>query len=530
MLPEATEYALPDERDLEIFAATVPDNHYLRRVKAVINFERVRDDLATRYCAALGRPATEPILLLKLEFLQFHYNLSDRQVVEQARVNMAFRYFLDLSLRSPLPHHTLLTKFRNRLGVDKHQAVFEDLVAQARERGLVKDRLRLKDATHVLANIAIPSTIRLVSQTRQQLLAAVRPYAPERVASEELQADTVRTTTAELAGEERLLQRVNHLRAIVTWVEVLVAERASAPPEEEAQRQALQDALAVAHHLLADRERSKSKPKRGRTRKDKKDVLVSLQDQDARWGKHGETYAGYLLDVTADADSEIVTAVNVLPANGDEPADATTLIQQEEEAHGNKVEALSIDGVGFRGPLLREWTDPEGLNLEVVVPVITEPASKYFTAKDFTLDARGETLTCPAGKTTSNRFRNSNDTGWTFRFSRTQCQGCPLQAQCLETFPKKAGRVVTTNDYQAEYDAARAKAQTPEFEGKRRQHWRIERKLGELVRWHRARQARYRGRCKVLMQAFMTAVVVNIKRLVHLLSAQTVRAELAACH
>jgi transposase len=530
MLPEPNDYLAPDERDEEIFAATVPQNHYLRRVKAVIDFERSRDDLATCYCLALGRPAKEPILLLKLEFLQFHYNLSDRRVIDQARCNMAFRYFLDLSLHSGLPHPTSLSHFRERLGVDKHQAVFEDIVAQARECGLVKDRLRLKDATHVLANIAIPSTIRLVSQIREKLLIAARPFAPERVAAEEHHADTVRASTTDLSGEERLLQRVNHLRAIVAWAEALVAEWGPAPPEEEPQRVTLRQALALAHQVLADREKAKRKRKQGKSKKDKKDALVSVQDQDARWGKHGQTYAGYLLDVTIDADSEIVTAVNVLPANGDEPADTTALIRQEEQAHVNQVEAVSIDGVGFRGPLLRELTDPNGLNLEVVVPPTPEPQSAYFTAKDFTLDAAAGTLTCPAGQTTAQRQRSPNDTGWAFRFRRTQCQDCPLQGKCVQELPKQTGRVVMINDYQAEYDAARAKAQTPEFQEKRRCHWRVERKLGEIVRWHGGRFARYRGQGKVLVQEILAALVVNVKRVVDSASAQIVRAEPAACN
>jgi transposase len=513
VLLTSTDYLVPDERDQEIFAATVPEHHYLRQVKAVIDFERCRDHFAECYSMELGRPAREPILLLKLEFLQFHYNLSDRQVIDQSGFNMAFRYFLDLSLRSKLPHFTLLTKFRNRLGPDKHQKVFENIVAQARECGLVKDRLRLKDATHVLANIAIPSTIHLVGQTREELLAAVRPYAAEQADSEHLRAKTVRATTADLSGEEGLLQRVTHLRAIVTWVDRLVADLERAQIEEP-QGQALLEALARAHKVLADRE-----PKA-------KDKLVSLQDQDARWGKHGEIYAGFLLDVTMDADSSIITALNVLPANGDEAKDATTLIQQEEQAHGNDVEALSIDGGGCRGPLLREWTDPQRLNLEVIVPVTAEPVSEYFTAKDFTLNGTGETLTCPAGQTTSQRYPSSTGNGWDFRFTRTQCKGCPLQAKCLDKFPKQAGRLVGINNYQAEYDAARAKARTPEFQEKRRQHWRIERKLGEMVRWHSARWARYRGRCKVLVQQLMTAVAVNVKRVVHWVSAQKVRAEL----
>jgi transposase len=61
----------PSELDQLIFAATVPEDHYLRRVKKVVNFERFRDLMATAYCADDGRPPVEPVLMLKLEFLQY---------------------------------------------------------------------------------------------------------------------------------------------------------------------------------------------------------------------------------------------------------------------------------------------------------------------------------------------------------------------------------------------------------------------------------------------------------------------------
>src|SRR6516162_2521686 len=200
LLPQQT-YRPPDERDREVFQVTVRDDHYLRRVKAVIDFERFRDLLAAAYCPDQGRPAVEPLLLLKLEFLQYQYNLSDRQVIEQARCNMAYRYFLDLSLHSPLPHHTLFTYFRQRLGVERHQQIFDALVGQAREHGLVKDRLRLKDATHVIANIAIPTTIALVAQTRERLLQALAPWAAEEVERQRQRAEQIRQSTADLSGE-----------------------------------------------------------------------------------------------------------------------------------------------------------------------------------------------------------------------------------------------------------------------------------------------------------------------------------------
>lgn len=63
-----------------------------------------------------------------------------------------------------------------------------------------------------------------------------------------------------------------------------------------------------------------------------------------------------------------------------------------------------------------------------------------------------------------------------------------------------------------------AKAKTPEYEQTRRVHPKIERKLNELARHHRCRRACYRGRPKVLVQTLLTALVVNVKRIVKLLA------------
>ncbi|MEK7832012.1 MAG: hypothetical protein AAB401_13040, partial [Acidobacteriota bacterium] len=60
-------------------------------------------------------------------------------------------------------------------------------------------------------------------------------------------------------------------------------------------------------------------------------------------------YDGYLLDVMIDADSDLICAIDVLPANADEAANAKNLIESEEAAHGNDIESLSIDAIGFNG-------------------------------------------------------------------------------------------------------------------------------------------------------------------------------------
>lgn len=99
--------------------------------------------------------------------------------------------------------------------------MFHALLEQARGLGLVKDRLRIKDATHVLANIAIPAGLQLVVQARNKLLLAAQPFDAEQVAGERVRIESIRTSTDDKGNEARLVARVEHLRDFLAWVETL---------------------------------------------------------------------------------------------------------------------------------------------------------------------------------------------------------------------------------------------------------------------------------------------------------------------
>jgi transposase len=521
-LPPSDDLIPMSDEERILFEQIVPEEHFLRRLLRAVDFQAFLPLLATAYSPGQGRRPVDPVVMLKLEVLARQYNLSDREDLGGARLNIAYRLFLGLSLKSSLPHPTSMTYFRQRLGPDRMQQIFDALIGQARKLGLVKDRLRLKDATHIIANIAIPSTIRLVAEARDQLLEAVRVFAPARAAEEEERAESIRLSTEDAKGEERLVQRVVHLRAVLAWADDLPVQEVFRQQSESVQEN-LRQALALAHKILADREDPEAK-----------DKVRSVHDPDARCGYHHGYFDGYLFDMTMDADSELVTAINVLPGNGDEGADAGHLIRQEEQAHHNKVEAISMDSAGYRGSVLRDLTDPAGLNLEVFTPPTEAPAAGVFGPERFALTVleEGSTLTCPAGATTRQRERSQrHDTGWKYHFRKKDCAGCALREQCLINPQSKKGRSVTKNDYEAEYAAAQAKARTPAYTQVRRRHPGVERKLAELVRRHELRQARRRGRARVFYQSLLTGLVVNLKRLVRLLAAPleaaagTVRAE-----
>jgi transposase len=495
------------ESDRQVFDLLVPKDHYLRQVRAHVDFERFRPRLAEAYSPSMGRPALDPVVMLKVLFLRFHYRLSDRQVMERSKTDIAFRWFLDLGMHDPVPHHTEGTYFRQRLGVDRFAEIFQDLVGLARGHGLVRDRLRLKDATHLIADAAELTPLALVAQVRDRLLASAAAFWPDWAAGERDRLEALRQTGAERPDDERLGCRVEYLRALTGQVRERVA---ALPAAVDPRRERLDKALALAAKLLADRD----DPQAG-------DRLGSAVDPDARTGLHGGYFLGYLLDVAIDADSEMVTAVNVLPGNGAEAADTVALIEQEESAQGNDVAGVSLDGAGYNGPVLRELTDPEGLHLDVTVPPPKAPARATFGPQRFTLRLLadgGSELTCPNGQTTRQKYRNDKDTGDRYVFAAWKCRACRLREQCLEQPARKGGRTVLKNDYAAEYERVAAQAQTPEYTATRREHPKVERKLAELVRHHGCRRASYRGRARVLIQALATALVVNVKRLVKLLA------------
>ena len=334
--------------------------------------------------------------------------------------------------------------------------------------------------------------------------------------------ELLRERTAGQSNEQRLLARATHLREILAWVEQLPkpadadAPRGATGHREQTRHwQTLQTQIELARKILFDQDH----PQAG-------DKTRSTVDPDARRSKHGGWYDGYVTDILVDPDSELITQINVLPTNAEEAEDAIRLIEQEEAAHGNDIEGLSIDGAGWDGEVLRELQDPEGLGVEVTVPPKKETETKLFTPADFAEDAEQGRVTCPAGETSSYRQRNKRDTGTLHRFKAATCAACPLASQCLgpqRQDPKGPfGRTVTKNDYEEEYRRARERAQTESYQETRREHMKVERKLGEVMNRHGGRRARYWGRAKVLVQELMACQATNVKRIIKLLRAREV--------
>lgn len=497
------------EQDAAIYQRVLPKDSRLLDVLEMIDWGRFKASLGTFYHPRLGQPPYPPLIMFKLEFLRYFYNLSDRQVIDRCWTDLLFRYFLQIGITSNLPDPSCLTRFRGRLGVKGFRLLLDELIGQARELGLVRDRLRLKDASHVLAAVAVPNTLALLAQLRDRMLAAVQAIDPEIAEGFRIDLQSSRESTQKADDETKLQERLNLVTSILQWIQE------QSPTDDQAESKTWRNLQAVkelAVKILGDF----ANPGQG-------DRTLSVVDPDARCGKHGAYYDGYLLDVMMDADSQLITAIDVLPANGEEAADAIALIKHEEQTHGNDIKQLSIDGIGFNGAVLRELEDPNGLNVDVLTPTHDFTTPQGFPSSAFELVEDGTRVQCPAGEISGKASRKPDKRNTVyFQFRGPVCEGCPLLSQCHPTKApgSRTGRRVSKNEYEAEYERARAKSKTSTYEAIRKEHPAIERKLNELVRHHRGRQARYWGRAKVTIQQVATAFAVNVKRMVRLLADQ----------
>jgi IS5 family transposase len=127
--------------------------HLLRDLHRLVDFKFVNEECAPLYEDETGRPPYEPALMFKIVFLQFLYNLSDREVEDAVTYNLLYKWFLGLAADERPPDHTALCRFRARLGPEHFQALFNRIVADARQHGLVTDALQILDSTDLAARV-----------------------------------------------------------------------------------------------------------------------------------------------------------------------------------------------------------------------------------------------------------------------------------------------------------------------------------------------------------------------------------------
>ena len=139
--------------DEPVYTRTVPKDHFLRKVSTAVDFKFVNGLCKDLYCQDNGRPCWEPQLMFKVLFLQFLYDLSDREIGAEITDRMSFKWFLGIPVDEPVPDFSVLSVFRDRLGPERFAKIFNQVVKAARDHQLVSNKLHIIDATDVKAKV-----------------------------------------------------------------------------------------------------------------------------------------------------------------------------------------------------------------------------------------------------------------------------------------------------------------------------------------------------------------------------------------
>lgn len=153
MLKEKT----PQQYELEMVAIDqlVPQDHLVRLIDLAIDFEFIRDEVSHLYCANNGRPAVDPVRFFKILFLGYLFGVpSERRLIKEIQVNVAYRWFLGMGLTEDVIHHSTLSQNRIKRFKDSpiYQHIFDNIVQQAMEQKLIGGYSLFADSTHLKAS------------------------------------------------------------------------------------------------------------------------------------------------------------------------------------------------------------------------------------------------------------------------------------------------------------------------------------------------------------------------------------------
>jgi transposase len=139
----------------------ISTNHILRKIRSRIDFDFMYQEVQDLY-GGKGNVSVPPPAILKMMLLLILYNVrSERELMNTLPMRLDWLWFLDYDLDSEVPNHSVLSKARNRWGVEAFQRFFERIVWQCTEAGLVDGSKLFMDSSLVQADASNNSVVKI---------------------------------------------------------------------------------------------------------------------------------------------------------------------------------------------------------------------------------------------------------------------------------------------------------------------------------------------------------------------------------
>ena len=139
----------------------IPENHLLKRIDRIISFSFIYELLAPYY-PSVGRPSIDPVSMFKMLLIGYLYGIkSERRLVQEVQLNIAYRWFCGFELTDKIPDHSTFSKTRVRKWNESHlfSKIFTEIVRKCIEKGLVDGEEMVADGSYIPAHVSRDSWV-----------------------------------------------------------------------------------------------------------------------------------------------------------------------------------------------------------------------------------------------------------------------------------------------------------------------------------------------------------------------------------
>lgn len=405
----------------------IPQNHLLRRLDQALDLGFIRESTQGLYCATNGRPSIDPELFFRMVLIEYFYNVdSDRQLCEEIGYNLAYRWYCRLSLEDEVPHHSSMTRIRDRLGEETFKTLFLRVIELCQEKGLAKAQKVVTDGTWVKANAAINSLVK---------------KGPDGGPEKSDDGD-------QSGGSKSILGKKfsNNTHVSKTDPEATLSGKADEP-------------------------------------------------KTLRYKVHG----------TADAESRVILDCHVTTGSVHDCKPYIGRIDAIEKNLGCQIIEASADRGYGTGENLQYL---KGKGIESFIPRFHRDTGEKVNREETPYDISSDEFRCKEGNCLVQRGKEKNGNLF-YRPEIGSCEACASKQWCVI---KRHG--IRVSPYHQVHYETQVREPTEQFRQKMgERQWKIEGLWAEAKGQHGLSRAKYRGRSKMQIQAYLTSTVQNLKRL-----------------
>ena len=433
----------------------VPQNHLLRIIDKAIDWRFIYDLVEDKYSPDFGRPSMDPVVLIKIPFIQYLYGIrSMRQTIKEIEVNIAYRWFLGLEMQEPVPHFSTFGKNYTRRfkDTDLFEQIFSHILMECYKFKLVDPTEVFVDATHVKAR----------------------------------------------ANNKKMQKRIAHEEALFY--------------EEMLKKEINEDRENHGKKPLKDKD-DDNKPVGGSGGSSplEKEIKCSTSDPESGWfhkGEHKSVFA-YAVETACDKHGWIL-GYTVNPGN---LHDSRTFKGLYDRIKNIGIHTIIADA-GYKTPAIAKLLLDDGI--QPLFPY-KRPVTKdgFFRKQEYAYDEYNDCYICPNDKVLN--YSTTNKEGYReYKSCGYACADCQYLSHC--TLSRDHVKIVTRHvweDYLEACEDIRYTIGMKELYSQRKQT--IERLFGTAKENHGFRYTQLVGKARMEMKVGLTFACMNLKKLAGIL-------------